>query len=101
MITQIDSPESAQNKRKPHNNWLGYVTERKSRHPKLPGYFAIFDRDNGGDWVTGTDGERWGLLHIKTDNTCGGVCTFSSLPQARSFLYDAVDGGNVVDFGQN
>lgn len=51
--------------RKPHNNLSGYVCELKSKHPKLMGHFVIFDKNKGGDWVTGMDGQRYGLVYIK------------------------------------
>lgn len=86
--------------RKPHNDLAGYVCERKSKHPRLPGHFAIFDRDKGGDWVTGEDGQRWGVIHLKPDNTAGCVVTVSNLPSARAVMYDMADGGNVADLGQ-
>lgn len=87
--------------RKPHNGLAGYVCERKSHHPKLPGYFVIFDRDKGGDWVTGTDGSRWGVLHIKADDTSGCVITFTNLQAARDVLTLMCKGSNIGDFGQH
>ncbi len=87
--------------RKPHNDLAGYVCERKSHHPKLPGYFIIFDRDKGGDWVTGTDGSRWGLLHSKPNNTSGCVVCFSNLPTARAIMKDMCAGSDIADFGQH
>jgi len=87
--------------RKPHNDLAGYVSERKSIHPRLPGHFAIFDRDKGGAWVTGEDGARWGVLHIKRDDTAGCVVTLSSLQSARGLMVDMARGSNVADFGQN
>lgn len=86
--------------RKPHNNLAGYVAERKSRHPKLPGYFAIFDRNKGGDWVTGSDGERYGVAHIQPDDSMGCVVCVSSMPTARAVMVDMAEGGNVADLGQ-
>lgn len=88
-------------RRKPHNDLAGYVCERKSHHPKLPGHFAIFDKNKGGDWVTGDDGNRWGLLHIKTDDTSGCVVCFTNLPSARAVMVEMCDGSNIADFGQH
>lgn len=87
--------------RKPHNNLAGYVCERKSKHPKLPGHFGIFDRNNGGAWVTGDDGLRWGVAHLKGDGTVGGVVTFSGLPSARALMLDMSQGSEAADFGQH
>lgn len=87
--------------RKPHNDLAGYVCERKSFHPKLPGYFVIFDKNNGGAWVTGSDGQRWAVAHLKADDSIGCLTTFSSLPSARSIMIDAATGGNTCDFGQH
>ena len=87
--------------RKPHNNLAGYVCERKSKHPKLPGHFAVFDKKNGGDWVTGTDGERWGVLHIKPDGEAGCVVCLTALPSARALMVDMAEGSDVADLGQH
>lgn len=87
--------------RKPHNDLAGYVCERKSKHPKLPGHFAIFDKNKGGEWVTGSDGQRWGLLHIKPDGASGCVVCFTALPSARAVMVDMCNGSNVADFGQH
>jgi hypothetical protein len=87
--------------RKPHNNLAGYVCELKSKHPKLPGHFAIFARDKGGDWVTGTGrDERYAVLHIKPDNTPGCYVTMPNLPCSREVMKDMAAGGNIADLGQ-
>lgn len=88
-------------KRKPHNDLAGYVCERKSFHPKLLGYFVIFDKNKGGEWVTGEDGNRYAVLHIKEDDTSGCVITFTSLPTARAVMVDMTQGGDIGDFGQH
>ena len=89
------------NKRKPHAKLPGYVAERKSNHPKLPGHFVIFDRNNGGEIVTGSDGLRWGLCHMKTETEVGCVVCVSSLRTARALLYDMADGSDICDLGQH
>ena len=43
-------------KRKPHDDYAGYVSERKV-HAYPGGYVIILDRKNGGDWVDA--GNRW------------------------------------------
>ena len=87
--------------RKPHNDLAGYVCERKSKHPKLPGYFAVFDKNKGGDWVTGTDGERWGVLHIKPDGSAGCIVTLTQLKHARDLAVDMANGSDAADLGQH
>lgn len=87
--------------RKPHNNLNGYVCERKSKHPKLPGHIGIFDRDKGGAWITGEDGERWGVAHLKPEHQVGGIVTVSSLEAARALMEHMADGGNSADLGQH
>lgn len=88
-------------KRKPHNDLLGYVCERKSKHSKLPGHFAVFARDKGGDWVTGADGDRYAVAHIKPDDSMGCVVCMPNLPSARAVMYEMADGGNIADLGQH
>lgn len=97
----IEFERASGTKRKPHNHLAGYVCERKSFHPKLPGYFCIFDKKNGGDWVTGTDGCRYGVLHIQPNEQAGCVITFTNLPSARAIMVEMATGGNIGDFGQN
>lgn len=87
--------------RKPHNDLAGYVCELKSRHPKLPGHFAIFARDKGGDWITGTDGDRYGVAHMKADDTVGCIVCMPNLPSARWLMKEMVSGSDVADFGQH
>lgn len=86
--------------RKPHNDLAGYVCELKSHHPKLAGHFVIFDKNKGGDWVTGEDGDRYGLMHLNGENN-GGIICFKSLPNARSIMKAMASGSDVGDFGQN
>jgi hypothetical protein len=86
--------------RKPHNDCEGYVCELKSKHPKLPGHFVIFDKNKGGDWVTGSDGGRYAVVHCKSDGTLGCLVTVPALPSARAIMKDMADGGNVADLGQ-
>lgn len=88
-------------RRKPHNDLAGYVCELKSKHPKLPGHFAIFDKKKGGEWVTGEDGQRYGLLHVRSDDTSGCVVCFSNLPSARAVMKDMANGSDIADFGQH
>lgn len=87
-------------KRKPHNNIDGYVAELKSHHPKLPGYFAIFDRNKGATWMIGEDEPRYAVAHIRADNLFGSFVTLSSLPAARAVMKDMAAGGNTADLGQ-
>lgn len=100
-MKNITFDRSTGTKRKPHNHLAGYVCERKSAHAKLPGYFAIFDKKTGGDWVTGTDGHRYGVLHIYPDEHAGCVITFTNLPSARAVMVEMATGGNIGDFGQH
>ncbi len=36
-------------KRKPHNDYSGYVAERKRKNGK--GHIVLIDRQKGGDWI--------------------------------------------------
>lgn len=87
--------------RKPHNDLAGYVCELKSHHPKLPGHFTVFARDKGGDWVTGADGDRYAVAHIKTDDAMGCVVCLPNLPSARALMKDMAVGSDIADFGQH
>lgn len=87
--------------RKPHNDLAGYVAELRSHHPRLPGHFAIFARDKGGDWITGTDGDRYAVAHMRQDHTVGGIVCLPNLPSARAVMKDMAAGGNVADMGQH
>lgn len=87
--------------RKPHNDLAGYVCELKSKHPKLPGHFAIFARDKGGDWVTGTDGDRYAVAHIKPDDAMGCLVCVQNLPTARAIMKDMASGSDIADLGQH
>lgn len=86
--------------RKPHNHLEGYVCELKSHHPKLAGHFVIFARDKGGSWITGTDGDRYAVAHIRPDNTVGCLVCLTNLPTARAVMKDMAAGGNIADLGQ-
>lgn len=84
----------ATSKRKPHNNNVGYVCELKSKHPKLPGYFVIYDRDAGFD----CDADyRWIVMH--EPSSCH--VALPSLRSARDVMKHAAAGGDDVDFGQH
>ncbi|RYD48786.1 MAG: hypothetical protein EOP85_02865 [Verrucomicrobiaceae bacterium] len=87
--------------RKPHNHLEGYVCELKSKHPKLPGHFGIFDKNKGGAWITGADGIRYGVAHLKSDNTVGGIVTVPNIISARDIMKDMAAGGDIADFGQH
>lgn len=84
--------------RKPHNDTAGYVTERVSHHPKLPGHFVIIDHKNGGEWLDA--GHRWIVIHARPEGSWGCMIAFTSLPAARDMMYHMAAGGNDGDFGQ-
>lgn len=86
--------------RKPHNHLAGYVCELKSHHPKLPGHFVVFARDKGGGWVTGTDGDRYAVMHIN-GGQCGAMVCLPNLPSARAVMQDMAAGSNVADLSQH
>lgn len=82
--------------RKPHNDNAGYVCELKSKHPKLPGHFVIYDRD--ADPSPGIDAdERWILMHEPSSHHVA----IGSLKHARELMKAAAAGSDVIDFGQN
>ena len=80
--------------RKPHAGNAGYTTERKSKHPQLPGYFVVYDRQRG--FEIDAD-ERWIVMHEPSSHHVA----VSSLEKARSIMVAAAEGSNDVDFGQN
>lgn len=83
-------------KRKPHADNAGYVAERISRHPLLPGHFVIYDRD--AEPSPGIDAnERWIVMHEPSSYL---VCV-SNLPAAREIMCDMAAGGNIADLGQH
>jgi hypothetical protein len=83
-------------KRKPHSSNAGYVSERKSKHPKLPGHFVIYDRD--ADPSPGIDADqRWIVMHEPSSHHVA----VSSLLHARALMYDMADGHGTADFGQH
>jgi len=82
--------------RKPHNQNAGYVCERKSSHPKLPGHFVIYDRDaNPSPGIDADD--RWILMHEPSSYHV----SVRSLRLARELMSAMAAGGNDVDLGQN
>ena len=84
--------------RKPHSDTAGYVTERKSKHPRLPGHFVIIDRQNGGDWIDADN--RWVVIHANGDKF-GCMVSLPSCKAARDVMYHVAGGGDDVDFGQH
>lgn len=81
--------------RKPHNGNAGYVCELKSKHPKLPGHFVIYDRD--ADPSPGIDADhRWVVMHEPS----GHVVAVKSLRDARALMKSMAAGGNEADLGQ-
>lgn len=87
--------------RKPHNEYAGYVAERVSHHPKLPGHIVIYDRD--ADPGPDIDAEhRWIIAYEPSD--ARGSMTFVSLPSiraARVLMKSTAAGADDADFGQN
>jgi hypothetical protein len=74
----------------------GYVTERKSKHPKLPGHFVVYDRDAIPS--PGIDADvRWIVMHEPSSNHV--AC--SSLRNARALMVNMASGGDEVDFGNS
>jgi hypothetical protein len=84
--------EGQLSKRKPHNDQLGYVSERKC---KLGGHIVILDRQNGADWIDAD--ERWVVVHEPSTlhvsvtslkaarSIMSGVATASTPDEARQF----------------
>lgn len=85
--------------RKPHNNTAGYVCERKSYHPRLPGHFVVIDHEKGGDWLD-SGGLRWSVVHFVGDR---GGCFVSSETKAGAIatMKEVAAGSDSVDFGQH
>lgn len=83
-------------KRKPHNGNAGYVCELKSKHPKLPGYFVIYDRDANPSPGIDADG-RWVVMHEPSSY----LISFSSIPKARAMMKAMANGSDAGDFGQH
>lgn len=81
--------------RKPHNQNAGYVTERKSKHPKLPGHFVIYDREQPNVDIDAD--ERWIVMHEPSSYHVS--CT--SLRVAREVMEVMAAGGDDYDFGQH
>lgn len=83
-------------KRKPHSENAGYVAERVSRHPKLPGHIVIYDRD--ADPAPGIDAtHRWIVMHEPSSHHVA----VASLKAARSLMVHMANGGNDADLGQH
>lgn len=82
-------------KRNPHRNEAGYVTACWSKHPRLPGYFVIYDRHATPAPDIDAD-DRWVVMHALSSSMVS--CT--SLRLARETMAFAAAGGNDVDFGQ-
>jgi hypothetical protein len=80
--------------RKPHMENAGYVTERKSRHPKLPGHFVVYDRDNG--FEIDAD-HRWIVMHEPSSYHVA----VSSRAHAQALMVAMAAGGDDADFGQH
>ena len=88
-----DGPPSV---RKPHRGNAGYVCERKSKHPKLPGHFVIYDRDASPS--PGIDADhRWIVMHEPSS----AHVAVASLRSARELMKAMADGSNDADFGQH
>jgi hypothetical protein len=82
--------------RKPHNGNAGYICERRSNHPKLPGHFVIYDRD--ADPSPGIDSDdRWIVVHEPSGHHVG----LATLSGARELMESMAAGGNDADFGQS
>lgn len=84
-------------KRKPHNDISGYVCERKSYHPKLPGHFVVIDRKNGGDWIHAES--RWVLMHMDGQK-CKCFVSVTDRKSATDLMKEIANGVDVVDLGQ-
>lgn len=81
--------------RKPHMSNAGYVTERKSKHPKLPGHFVVYDRDANPSPGIDAD-ERWIVMHEPSSHHIA----VSSLRAARALMAAMAAGDDCADFGQ-
>lgn len=82
--------------RKPHCMNAGYRTERKSRHPKLPGHFVIYDRDASPAPGIDSD-ERWIVMHEPSSHHV--TCT--NYDAAYQLMEAMAAGGDDADFGQH
>lgn len=86
----------ANSTRKPHAGNAGYVTERKSKHPWLPGYFVVYDRD--ADPPPDIDADfRWIVMHEPS----GYHVAARNLPAARALMVAMASGEDAADFGQH
>jgi len=84
------------NNHKPHMHNAGYVTERKSNHPKLPGHFVVYDRDANPSPGIDAD-ERWIVMHEPSSYHV--ACP--SLSKARDLMVAMAAGSDHVDLGQH
>lgn len=91
----------ATSSRKPHSDYKGYVCERKSHHPDLPGHFVVLDRDKGGAWAFGGDGDRWAVMYEPSNDASSTLVTLPTKRSATDLMKHAAAGGNDADFGQN
>lgn len=82
--------------RKPHMNNAGYVTERKSKHPKLPGHFVVYDRDATPSPDIDAD-ERWIVMHEPSSHHIA----VSSRRHAQELMVAMAEGADEADFGQH
>jgi hypothetical protein len=82
--------------RKPHMMNAGYVAERKSKHPKLPGHFVVYDREAKPAPDIDAD-ERWIVMHEPS----GVHIAVSSRRHAQQLMAAMADGSDEADFGQH
>ncbi len=82
--------------RKPHSGNAGYVAERKSAHPRLPGHFVIYDRDANPSPALDAD-DRWIVMH----EPGSAMVSCRSLALARKVMVAMAAGGDDYDFGQH
>jgi len=75
----------------------GYVCERKSNHPKLPGHFIVLRAELAGLDVGNEC--KYAVAHCKGEQM-GCFVGMTNLPSARALMYDMAAGGNVADLGQ-
>lgn len=82
--------------RKPHSHLAGYVCELKSKHPKLPGHFVVYDRD--ADPSPGIDADnRWIVMHEPSSH----FVACHSQKVARELMKAMAAGSDDADFGQH
>ncbi|MFY0540041.1 hypothetical protein [Nannocystis pusilla] len=81
---------------KPHAADAGYVAERKSNHPKLPGHFVIYDRDAEPPPDIDAD-DRWVVMHVPGS----AMVSCTNLRLAREVMAAMASGSDDFDFGQH